>query len=397
MWEKCPICQSNDYSVFFSWPEAVVQQQFVMRSRRAAQHSQRGKIELALCRVCGTIWNRTFDPKLLKYSEPYEATQIGSPAFRKYLSDIAKHLVRKYRLQSKNIVEIGCGDAYFLKLICKIGHNHGVGFEPSWRKRTSLKTREDITIIPDYFSEKLSAVFRPDLIACRHVLEHVEDPPRFLKSLLTTEHANGSVLFFEVPNISWSLRHAAFWDIYYEHSLYFCEASLRYLFQSCGMRVTKSATGFGGQYVLIESQLGLTSPRSKPRVSKIATELVREVRMFQSRYHKMVKLVERQRSLSKKQRTVIWGAGAKCVALLNFLQVKPDQIEYVVDINSRKWGTFVPGTGQEIVPPKFLSKFRPEVVFVMNPKYLNEIRAALRRLRLPAKLKTIGSSGDHGL
>jgi hypothetical protein len=47
----------------------------------------------------------------------------------------------------------------------------------------------------------------------------------------------------------------------------------------------------------------------------------------------------------------------------------------VVDINPRKHGMYVPGSGQQIVPPEFLKEYRPDAVIVMNSIYRNEIRS----------------------
>jgi hypothetical protein len=44
---------------------------------------------------------------------------------------------------------------------------------------------------------------------------------------------------------------------------------------------------------------------------------------------------------------VVWGAGSKGVTFLNSLQVK-DQIKFVIDLDPKKEGNYVPGTGQKI-------------------------------------------------
>ena len=84
------------------------------------------------------------------------------------------------------------------------------------------------------------------------------------------------------------------------------------------------------------------------------------------------------------QRVVVWGGGAKGVTFLNTLKTQ-DQIEYVVDINPRKQGRYVPGTGQQIVPPEFLRDYQPDVVIVMNPIYKSEIEQIIKGLGLTAK------------
>jgi hypothetical protein len=79
----------------------------------------------------------------------------------------------------------------------------------------------------------------------------------------------------------------------------------------------------------------------------------------------------------------VWGS--KGVAFLATLNIQ-DEIEYAVDINPYKQGTYIAGTGQEIVAPKFLRGYRPDVVIVMNPIYCNEIQQDLDRMGVTAEL-----------
>lgn len=61
-------------------------------------------------------------------------------------------------------------------------------------------------------------------------------------------------------------------------------------------------------------------------------------------------------------------------------------IDYAVDINPRKQGMFVSGTGQRIVPPEFLVSYRPEVVILMNPVYQEEIGQSLDEMGLQTRI-----------
>ncbi|HRK30367.1 MAG TPA: hypothetical protein PLD59_04755, partial [Tepidisphaeraceae bacterium] len=58
----------------------------------------------------------------------------------------------------------------------------------------------------------------------------------------------------------------------------------------------------------------------------------------------------------------------------------------VVDINPAKQGTYLPGSGHEIVAPAELLEIRPSRVIVMNPIYLDEIRQSLTALGLTPDL-----------
>jgi hypothetical protein len=76
------------------------------------------------------------------------------------------------------------------------------------------------------------------------------------------------------------------------------------------------------------------------------------------------------------------------VAFLTTLKLA-DQIEYVVDINPYRHGKYMPGTGQEIVSPQFLTQYRPQKVIVMNPIYCEEIQRDLDRLSVNADLLSV--------
>jgi hypothetical protein len=78
---------------------------------------------------------------------------------------------------------------------------------------------------------------------------------------------------------------------------------------------------------------------------------------------------------------------SKGVTFLNTFK-EQDIIEFVVDINPRKWGVHVAGTGQEIVPPDFLRTYHPEVVIIMNANYKDEIRQHLVDLGITARIMT---------
>ena len=85
------------------------------------------------------------------------------------------------------------------------------------------------------------------------------------------------------------------------------------------------------------------------------------------------------------KRVVIWGSGARGVSFLNMVK-EARTITYAVDINPRKEGTYIPGSGQRIVIPSFLREYRPDVVVLMNPIYRDEVRLQLQSYGLSPEL-----------
>ena len=85
---------------------------------------------------------------------------------------------------------------------------------------------------------------------------------------------------------------------------------------------------------------------------------------------------------------MLWGSGSKASAFTTFLGL-PNDLEFVVDINSKKHGYFMAGTGQKIVPPALLKEIRPDTVIVMNPVYAAEISRHLEDLGVASELLTL--------
>jgi hypothetical protein len=91
----------------------------------------------------------------------------------------------------------------------------------------------------------------------------------------------------------------------------------------------------------------------------------------------------------------LWGGGSKAVAFLTTLGVT-DQIGCVVDINPHKHGTYMAGTGQEIVAPDQLKKYRPDTVIIMNPVYRAEISSWLAGFGLASDLRSADEAPLRG-
>jgi hypothetical protein len=85
---------------------------------------------------------------------------------------------------------------------------------------------------------------------------------------------------------------------------------------------------------------------------------------------------------------VVWGAGSKGVTFLNIFR-DLQAVTLVVDVNPRKQGKFVAGSGQQIVAPDLLRDYQPDVVLVMNALYLNEICDMLAALSVTATVESV--------
>jgi C-methyltransferase C-terminal domain len=84
------------------------------------------------------------------------------------------------------------------------------------------------------------------------------------------------------------------------------------------------------------------------------------------------------RRLTARGPVALWGAGAKGVTFANLVDPECRHLACVVDVNPRKQGKFLPGTGHPIVPPERLLHEGVQSVLVLNPNYFDEIVGLVR-------------------
>jgi SAM-dependent methyltransferase len=371
-------------SVFYELESVPVHSVLLLPTREEALNYPQGDIALGFCQACGFIANVAFDPSLHEYSSRYEATQAFSSTFSAFAHRLARRLIDQYDLQGKDIIEIGCGQGEFLTLLCELGGNRGVGFDPAYVSERSESQAEDrITFVKDFYSERY-ADYEGDFVCCKMTLEHIQHTADFVSTVRRSlGDQSKAIVFFQVPDVRRILREVAFWDIYYEHCSYFSLGSLARLFRQCGFEVMNLAREYDGQYLVIEARAGDGKDGALLEQEDDLEELAREVANFSENYPHKLDAWRRdlQRIRQAGRRAVIWGAGSKGVAFLTTLRIE-DEIEYAVDVNPYKHGTYMAGTGQEIVGPEFLREYRPDVVIVMNPIYQEEIRQLTEGLGL---------------
>ena len=385
---KCPLCLETVSELIFEWGNVPANIGILWKSKDAALNCSKGDLKIAFCGNCGYIWNTVFDPNQLEYSQAYDNTLHYSAVYCEYAKKMALHLIERYQIRSKTVLEIGCGKGDFLILLSSLGDNRAVGFDTSFEARDlQPEAVKRITIVRDFYNEKY-ATYSGDLIVSRYVLEHIENPLKFIQ--MVRKNIGGkkeTVVYFEVPDVYLILDQLSIWDFIYEHVSYFSPSSLAYTFQAAGFDVLNLSETYNGQFITIEAAPGNGDRTIRYDIQKDLVRLKRNISEFQSqlndKFQNWRNTVDKIKS--EKKRTLIWGAGAKGVSYLNMLNIR-DELPYIVDINPNKHGKYVAGTGQKIVPPEFAAEYRPEQVIVMNPIYQEEIRTKLNEMGVDAKL-----------
>jgi len=394
---NCPVCQSPRMFPFLDLHGIPVFCNVHWPSREAALAAPHGDIQLGFCPDCGHVYNRLFQPDLVEYDEAYDNSLHFSERFQQYADDLARDLIKRHDLHGKRLLEIACGKGDFLRLLCRLGPNHGTGFDPSYEVAAATDEATtaadiDLTFVADYYGPKYADV-AADFICCRHALEHFQFPARFLTEVRRSIGDRPETLFFcEVPNSLFMFADLSIWDIIYEHPSYFCAGSLAAVFRRAGFQVQQVRDTFGSQFLTLEAvpaPADLTASEAEWE-AELRSRLQELVAVFAATFQDKLRSWNDRLAgwLHDGRSVVIWGGGSKGVMFLNLVKAAAS-IAYVVDINPGKQGRFVAGGGQQFVAPEFLQEYRPDVVVVMNPIYAEEIARSLADLGLQPELATV--------
>ena len=272
----------------------------------------------------------------------------------------ALDFVNGFGLVGQKILEIGCGDGFFLLSM----QNAGAlcfGIEPSSDQRKLARDR-GFKVEEGFLSGNRILDDAPfDAFVTRQVFEHVKDMRDFLMAIRRNIRV-GAVGLVEVPNLDKLVSEARFFDFIPEHVNYFLPATLRIAVQLAGFEVLEVCPVQDGEALRALVRLPeSTDCRSLPlRVESLRSE----VAVFLSRCKAL------------KKKVALWGAGGKGLSMMAVADVS--QIQLLVDSDPGKAGLYTPVSHLRVCPTTELAVQDIDVVIILAPAYEREIARTLR-------------------
>jgi SAM-dependent methyltransferase len=372
MTAACPICGA-DAERFLVRERVPANQNVLFASRDRARNAPTGTLSLHACGECGFVFNAAFQEDRLDYGASYENTQTASDAFASYVDERVARVIDRCGPALKTVVEVGCGKGVFLSRVIDASvATVGYGFDTSYEGAESMYDNR-LRFFKHYFGAGFVAE-SIDAVLCRHVIEHIPDPVAFLVSIREVLDNPNTRIFFETPCVDWIVRNQVIWDFFYEHCSYFNPRSLSQAFERAGFGVEDVSHVFGGQYLWLEAAPGT----ARQTFLSDGGAVLGQCRAFaQMQNAAVAQWIDRLTTMRRQGPLAIWGAGAKGVTFAGLVDPLAELIDCVVDVNPRKQGCFIPGTGHPIVAPRDLAARKISAAVLMNPNYRAENEAML--------------------
>lgn len=381
---SCPLCSSHDVSVVVLREGVPIWQNCIFDSQKSATEVTRGNLEINFCNNCGFVFNNQFDSQKISYEVGYDNSQHHSPIFSEYIDKTIEELIHEKNIKNSIIVEVGCGDGYFLeRMIMREEYgNIGYGFDPAY-SGAETKCNGKLHFKTDFLDPENFSI-EADVIICRHVVEHIPYPMQIFGLFSKLAIKEGARLFIETPAIDWIFSNNVFWDLFYEHCSYFSLDTLVLANTLSGFKTLQAKKIFEQQYLWVESSL--SKDIQKPDLGYVSGLKNLKDQFVKSHDQIIEQWKESLEKLGKSGPVAIWGAGAKGMTISNLVDPNRDLIKAIVDINPNKCGKFLSGTGHPIISFEEIMDYGIKSIVLMNPNYLLEVKDLLSKKSIDVNL-----------
>jgi len=283
------------------------------------------------------------------------------------------------------VVEVASNDGSLLECFQKSGVRT-LGVEPA-RNSAALARCKGIDTIEEFFGEETARDIvkqrgRARAVVANNVLAHVDDTQDFLRGAGLLLEPGGLVVA-EVPYLGDLIDRLEYDTVYHEHLCYFSISALMALADQVGLaivRIDKVAIHGGSIRVYAarndqipshapealamaasEREMGLTTP---PRFETLASEVA-------AQRDALLTLLRDLKGSGK--RIAAYGAPAKGNTLLNYCGISTDLIDYTVDRNPLKVGTYTPGSHIPVRAYDTISVDPPDYLLILAWNFAEEI------------------------
>lgn len=240
---NCAICDRKQKLVEL-YPQTINYEKVNEESFSARRTPDRMHYRLVKCTNCGLIFSspilerdkidKFYQGSLFFYSD--ETKYLGK-TYLYYLKQALKGRNKK----NLKLLDIGCGNGFFLEEVKKFGIKSVCGIEPS--KAAVEKAAKDIkrNIKVDILKPKLFKKNSFDIICCFHTLDHITNPNLFLKICFQLLKKGGIMLFIVHNSNGLSVKlfgeKSAIFDV--EHIYLFNPKSLHKIFSRNGFKIVE--------------------------------------------------------------------------------------------------------------------------------------------------------------
>jgi SAM-dependent methyltransferase len=292
------------------------------------------------------------------------------------------------------VMEIASNDGYLLRHFVDAGVPV-LGIEPAANVAKVAQergVRTEVCFHGCTNADQLVARYgQADLVLGNNVLAHVPNLNDFVAGMKRLLKPQG-VITMEFPHLQRLMEQNQFDTIYHEHFSYFSFLTVEKVFAAHGLTLfdVEELSTHGGSIRIYARHAADEAKGVCDRARQLRErELALGYGNLQTyrNFTEQVKATKRRIlsvlfDIKAQGKTIVgYGAPGKGNTLLNYCAIRTDLLDYTVDRNPYKQGTYTPGTNIPILAPEHIAETRPDYVFILPWNLKEEITSQMAHIR----------------
>lgn len=344
-----------------------------------------GPLELVKCHpaneqedVCGLLQlNHNFSLSEM-YGMNYGYRSSLNSSMIDHLQNKVKRILNFIKLAEGDIIiDIGSNDCTLLKTYPS-GSYVLSGIDPTGVKFKQYYP-ENIGLLVDFFSadvfRKKFGPAKAKVITSIAMFYDLEEPMKFIRDIYDILDDNG-IWVFEQSYMPFMLDKVSYDTICHEHLEFYSLHQIKWMLDKIGMKILDVEFNDvnGGSFSITAARSGANFPEASELINKIlANEKMRGLDTLepynkfkqQIEVHKneLLAFIEKAKKESKK--VIGYGASTKGNVLLQYCGLTEEDIPFIAEVNTDKFGKFTPETYIPIISEKVAREMKPDYFLVL--------------------------------
>jgi hypothetical protein len=392
--QKCRICGNENLIEILNLGDQYLTGVFPKENNNSG--ITKGPLTLLKCSgenniVCG----------LVQLAHSYDLKEMYgfNYGYRSGLNDsMVKHLASKVlratqltKISSGDlIIDIGSNDATTLKAYPKSNFNL-VGIDPTGKKFKDFYP-DEITLIPDFFSSAMIKKIFPNkkakIITSFSMFYDLEDPISFMREIHEILDDNG-IWIFEQCYMPQMLKTISFDTVCHEHLEFYSLKQIKFMCDRVGLSIIdvefNDVNGGSFSITVKKARAGDTTPKHIEDILSLEIENKLDTLLPYLEFANQAELMRTElvafvrKAKAEGKLICALGASTKGNVLLQYCKFTPQDISFIGEVNTEKFGSYAPGTLIPIIPEDEVLNMRPDYLIVL-PWHFKEFFLNSRKL-----------------